>query len=103
MMPMMWAANSLGETDYTNLFQPLQTKWFFCGKKVQVLVIGVYKHRSYEYSRHKKTTTVQTFNVTYTRNCKIKFCQLTENAYFCSRKPTAWFTERKRVFSIPRM
>lgn len=49
----------------------------------------------------KKATKVQTFNITHTECYENKFCQFIENVYFCNRKPTAWLTERKRIFSIP--
>ena len=32
--------------------------------------------------------------------CEIKFCQFIEKAYFCTRKPIARFTERKRIFAL---
>lgn len=45
----------------------------------------------------KKTTKVQTFNITHTECYENKFCQFIENVYFCNRKPIVWFTERKRI------
>lgn len=47
----------------------------------------------------KKTTKIQVFNVTHTGSYENKFCQFFQNVYFCNRKPTVWFIERKRIFA----